>query len=156
MRSLSLSYSSAVTLARESRPIICPNDGFERQLRVWQFCKYDIYQPSSDAPSTTTEAVTETRQEKPSYKAWKAERDVLLKRGEEDVNRAKFSSVASMAALFGKRRREIDSEGKVEKSLEEGKRKESWDRVQRMEEEWNERLKKGIAVKDEDDKPSDH
>ena len=154
MRSLSLPYASALSLARESRPVICPNDGFERQLRIWEYCKYDIYEHLLDRSSTA--ATEETRKEKPSYKAWKAERDSLLKRGEEDINRAKFSSVASMVALFGKRRREVESGGEVEKSLESEKRKESWDRVQRMEEEWNERLKKGVTAQGDDHTPGEH
>lgn len=95
MRELSLSYVSALALARESRATITPNLGFECQLSVWEQCDYDIMtqEPGSDAT-----------QEKGAYYAWKSNRDSLIGRGEEAVNRTRVSSMASMAASFGKRR----------------------------------------------------
>ncbi|EEP76045.1 predicted protein [Uncinocarpus reesii 1704] len=43
MRYRALSYFDALAMARESRPIIKPNQGFALQLRIWQLCNYDIY-----------------------------------------------------------------------------------------------------------------
>jgi hypothetical protein len=163
MRRFQLSYASALSLARESRPQITPNSGFERQLRVWEFCGYSVYDGSeSERPEAEMK-------EKPPYKAWKAERDNLLGRGEEDVNRARFSSLADMAARFGRRRHEereaeglaeadveksgsgsgsgknnnVQNNDELETSLSEDKRREAWERVQKMENEWNERLIRG-------------
>ncbi|KIW66106.1 hypothetical protein PV04_08310 [Phialophora macrospora] len=158
MRRLQISYASALSLARESRPQITPNSGFERQLRVWEFCRYSVYDDDGRDGSVESGRVNNERREKPSYKAWKAERDNLLKKGEEHVNRARFSSLADMAARFG-RRRQDDREGEgevgrsrqndvendegLEKSLGQDKRREAWERVQKMEREWNERLIRG-------------
>src|ERR1700742_5054996 len=103
MRKLRLPYASALGLARESRPEICPNNGFEKQLRVWEFCKYSVYSDSIDSDGTGHAE----RKDKPPYTAWKAERDNLLRKGEEDVNRARFSSLADMAARFGRRRQVV-------------------------------------------------
>lgn len=137
MRKRQLSFAAALSLARDSRALICPNSGFEKQLRIWEFCGYSIYQ------GVNTEEATKSgneRREKPPYKAWKAERDNLLKQGEEDINRARFSSLAGMAARFGQRRQEQEQE-------QEGsdKKDESWERVKRMESEWNEKLKRGLG-----------
>lgn len=95
MRELSLSYSSALALARESRATITPNLGFECQLSVWQQCDYDVV---SQKPGSVA------AQEKGAYHVWKSNRDSLIGRGEEAVNRTRVSSMASMAASFGKRR----------------------------------------------------
>ncbi|OAP56465.1 hypothetical protein AYL99_09644 [Fonsecaea erecta] len=148
MRKFNLSYSAALTLARETLPAICPNTGFEKQLRLWEFCQYNVYFDGGDEQQIVR------RREKPSYKAWIAERDNLLKRGEEDVNRARFSSLASMAARFGRKRQEdvedvggdqsrSSSEGQGAKSLEQKMRKENWERVQKMEQDWNDRMIRG-------------
>lgn len=48
----------------------------------------------------------ETMKEKPAYKAWKDERDNLVKQGGEAVTKARASSIASMVARFGKIRQE--------------------------------------------------
>lgn len=141
-----LPFSAALCLARESRPLICPNDGFERQLRTWEFCNYDVH-----SDELVPDAAV--RKEKRAYAVWKAERDNLLKRGEEDVNRTKSASIASMAAQFGRRRQqarrnaEKTREQGLEESVEEAKRKEEWERVEQMEHEWNERLKKGLVMR---------
>lgn len=119
--------------------MVCPNVGFERQLRLWGFCECDVYvrEPESvSAPGLVLK-------EKTAYKVWKAERDNLLDRGEEATNKARFSSMATMAAEFGKRRlkanKNINSkgeEGSVGSEEEERKRK-SWERVEKMEKDWN-------------------
>lgn len=98
MRRLKISYPTALSLAQESRSLICPNEGFQRQLQIWEQCNLDVYMPS-------TAGETE-KKEKPAYKAWKDERDSLLRGGEDVVNRARTSAMASMAARFGKRRQE--------------------------------------------------
>jgi hypothetical protein len=152
MRRFQLSYATALNLARESRPRICPNNGFEKQLRVWEFCRYSIYRDSDGSTE-------EIRKEKPPYKAWKAERDNLLQKGEEHVNRARFFSLADMAAKFGRRRQELSGSGEgggkggradsivdgeeLGRSLGDVQRREAWERVQRMESEWNDRLMRG-------------
>ncbi|KIX99696.1 uncharacterized protein Z520_04331 [Fonsecaea multimorphosa CBS 102226] len=151
MRKFKLSYSAALTLARESRPEICPNSGFEKQLRVWEFCQYNVYLVDDDDDEEQEVTQRPRRREKPSYKAWIAERDNMLKRGEEDVNRARLSSLASMAARFGRRRQEdvADDQAKNpteddgERSAEQKKRQENWERVRKMEQDWNERLIRG-------------
>lgn len=97
MRKLQVSYAEALSLAQESRSLISPNEGFHRQLQVWEQCKFDVYMP------TTVDGI---KKEKPAYKAWKDQRDGLLRGGEEAVNRARVSAMANMAARFGKRRQE--------------------------------------------------
>jgi hypothetical protein len=91
MRTLSIPYTTALALARQSRPIISPNSGFASQLKVWEECRYEVYLPG-------------TLEEKPSYKMWRDGRDELLKGGEEAVNRARISAMGSMAAGFGRMR----------------------------------------------------
>ncbi|OAG40111.1 hypothetical protein AYO21_05589 [Fonsecaea monophora] len=146
MRKFKLSYSDALALARESRPEICPNSGFEKQLRVWEFCQYSVYLDEDGQQTKQTE-----RRKKPSYKAWIAERDNLLRRGEEDVNRARAASLASMAARFGRKRQDEmaneqsqdASESGGRESAQQNQRKLNWERVQKMEQDWNERLIRG-------------
>lgn len=164
MRRFSLPVSSALSLARASRPIITPNSGFERQLRIWEHCQCDVYledcdskRPTTSSDSRTKSTVGDTqawpttqslRKPKPAYKAWIAERDSLLKRGQEDINRARFSSMASMAAQFGRRRRhqEADTtESSSDIGDDEKKRRASWERVERMENEWNQKLMRGLS-----------
>jgi len=93
MRKFSMPYVDALALARESRFIISPNSGFERQLQVWDDCKYNLSLPSGT--------------EKASYKLWRSEMDALIRRGEGAVAGARASSMASMAASFGRRRLEM-------------------------------------------------
>lgn len=171
MRHLSLSYSSALFLARSSGNSIAPNVGFERQLRIWEHCKYSIYQ--SDLVNRSKGSLGALKGSKrparlkikPAYKAYLAERDNLLKRGEKDTNRARFSSMASMAAQFGRRitqreaqaqeqktsRSQTDGTGKgkalpLTKLDSEKRRRDSWERVEQMEKEWNARLMGGGLV----------
>ena len=68
MRTLNLSYDAALAMARESRRQIMPNSGFERQLRLWEECQYDVYIRNLDDPFSS-------KIEKASYRAWKEERD---------------------------------------------------------------------------------
>jgi hypothetical protein len=159
MRHLALPYSSALSFARSSRPAITPNLGFEHQLRIWEHCKYTIYQSDPVDGSKGSLGANESPAPlkiKPAYKAYLAERDSLLKRGEEDINRVRFSSMASMAAQFGRRRTEreenktsraqTDDTGEALDSTKldaEKRRRDSWDRVEKMEKEWNARLMGG-------------
>ncbi|KFX86739.1 hypothetical protein V490_08891 [Pseudogymnoascus sp. VKM F-3557] len=114
MRDLSLDYATALSLAKESRPLIAPNQGFEAQLNVWGQCKYDIFihDPGSAIP-----------REKYAYKELKSIRDGLIGRGEEAVNRVRVASMASMAASFGKRRLQSieDAKGKKDEEGEDEK-----------------------------------
>lgn len=160
-------------MARSSCPSITPNPGFERQLRIWEHCRYAIYQTDlvdntkqSVGPANKDSKNPAFRKIKPAYKAYLAERDNLLKRGEEDINRARLASMASMVALFGRRRMEMESEAETEteslrheasqppadaaqkalssnKIAAEKKRRDSWARVEMMEKEWNARLMGG-------------
>lgn len=168
MRHLSLSYSSALLFVRSSCRSIAPTLDFERQLRIWEHCKYTIYQPdpverakeSLDASAASKSPVY--LKIKPAYKAYLAERSNLLKRGEEDINRARFSSMATIAAQLGRQRTEMEvqaqaQEHKVSRSQTDGvgkalpsaklhaemRRRDSWERVEQMEKEWNARLMGG-------------
>ncbi|KAI1629190.1 protein-tyrosine phosphatase-like protein [Exophiala viscosa] len=97
------SRSGAFVVAYTLSLVICPNDCFEKQLRVWEHCRYDIYlEVEEDAGSEGRRE----RKEKPAHKAWKARRDDLLTRGEGDVNRARDSSLANAAAALGRCRLE--------------------------------------------------
>ena len=115
MRKLQISFSDALAMARESRSIICPNEGFQRQLQIWEQCHYDIY---ANEQATSTDG----KKEKPPYKAWKVERDNLFKQTTEDVAKLRYSAMATMAAHFGKRKQE--SRGN-DKAKETGSTKES-------------------------------
>ncbi|PGH05598.1 hypothetical protein AJ79_06765 [Helicocarpus griseus UAMH5409] len=109
MRKFQLPYSDALSLARVLRPIICPNKGFEDQLRVWEQCRYDIH-----AGGHTDSA--ETKKTKAPYEAWKAKRDNTFKKSVEGINKNRASSVARLAAHVGKRRHaeeNLDREGSL-------------------------------------------
>ena len=102
MRTLSLSYSEALSLARESRSLISPNSGFEEQLLIWEACGYDVF--------------TDEGMQKEAYSIWQKKSDDVFGRGEEAVNKARATSMAKTVALFGKRRllKERSSSGKEE------------------------------------------
>ncbi|OCL02547.1 phosphatases II [Glonium stellatum] len=148
MRTFSLKYSSALSMAWECRPLVCPNAGFERQLRIWEFCEYDVYVRERESTLSPGSAP----KEKTAYKVWKAERDDLLSRGEEATNKARFLSMASMAAEFGKRRLKTNKninnkEGEeTTESEEEKQRRKSWERVENMEKDWNRKLIAGDVL----------
>jgi hypothetical protein len=89
MRTLSLPYSEALSLARDSRPLISPNSGFEEQLLIWEACGYDVL--AGDGA------------EKEAYKLWKKKRDGIFGGGEDVVNKARAASMAKTVAMFGKR-----------------------------------------------------
>lgn len=141
IRKLSLDYSAALGLARESRPLITPNPGFEYQLRVWHFCECDVYE-SDD--STTPDQ--KGPREKAAYRAWKANRDELLGRGEKAINMIRFKTVAGLAANFGKKRIQKIGESKEEGErigegdFEQEQKKKAWENVEKMEKEWTRRL----------------
>jgi hypothetical protein len=109
MRTLSLPYTNALSLARESRPLIMPNSGFEKQLLVWESCGYDIH---------CCDSVTE----KEEYTVWKRERDGVFGMGEEAVNKARAASMARTVAAFGKRR-VLEKERWGEVEMKEGSKK---------------------------------
>ena len=179
MRHFSFSYSVALSLARANRPMITPNGGFERQLRIWEHCSYSIYLDEADAASNQSQSSTsqletedtalvsetattiasssshQARKVKAAYKAWLAANQ--LQCGEVDVNRARWSSMAGVAARFGRLRQDQhekdDSNADSDKTTStwgtilgnEEKRRESWERVQKMEKEWNEKLIRGLV-----------
>lgn len=125
MKKLSLTYSAALRLARESRDVITPNSGFEQQLRIYEHCKYEIHKPMrpfSPAPVSTpgpdqverqlgastgdSSTIEGNRELKPAYTVWKKERDIRAANGE---HLGKFSDMANMAAAFGRRRLEAQT-----------------------------------------------
>ena len=110
-----------------------------RQLRIWEACKYDIYIPD---PKTGAE-----RKEKAAYKVWKKERDAILGQGVEAVNKNRFAAIGATAADFGRRRlKALDAEGDKKEGRggaetgEEIRRKDAWQRVTEMENDWTKRL----------------
>ncbi|KAF2183508.1 phosphatases II [Zopfia rhizophila CBS 207.26] len=103
MRTLTLSYDTALSLARESRSLVTPNPGFERQLRIWEECQYEVYTCEPATASTPYLPPVE----KPAYKVWKQQRDDLFCQRTEDVNKIRASTMASMAAQFRKEGKRI-------------------------------------------------
>lgn len=69
MRTLQLSYKEALSLARESRPLINPYPSFEPQLKIWEECEYFLYTHFPDPGRA---------EEKPAYATWKSERDQYI------------------------------------------------------------------------------
>jgi hypothetical protein len=109
MRTLNISFATALAAARQSRPLISPNQGFEKQLIIWTQCDYNIY-----LQSTPTSSANETPKEKEPYKEWKADRDRLFVEGEEAVNKKRASAMASMAAGIGRMRSHMVEESVIE------------------------------------------
>jgi dual specificity phosphatase 12 len=103
MRRLDVGYEEALAIARSCRPLITANEGFAKQLQLWHQMRYTIYE---NEPANA-EGEPQERKLKSLYLAWKAERDGLLKLGEEEVNKRRAKSMASMAAQFGERRLEM-------------------------------------------------
>jgi dual specificity phosphatase 12 len=112
MRRLGVNYEEALVLARSCRSLVTPNEGFAKQLELWHSMGCSIYEGEV--------ADGGERKLKSLYLAWKAERDGLLMMGEEEVNKRRAKSMASMAAQFGERRLEMkrrideDVRGKTE------------------------------------------
>jgi hypothetical protein len=144
MRKFSLDYSAALSLARESRPLLTPNPGFEDQLRIWQFCNYDIYLSDDSTASDSS-----SPKPKPAYKAWMSKRDAMFAKGEEAINKARFASMASLAASFGKKRIEEKEEGDREEQIESSnkfdQKQKAWEIVEQMEQMWTRRLIAGAS-----------
>ncbi|KAF2492029.1 phosphatases II [Lophium mytilinum] len=139
MRACRLPYSEALALARESRALITPNLGFEKQLRIWGFCEYEVVVPGSGSLTSALGNVVEDVEKRP-YVVWKRERDELFRKGEVAVNRERAQGLAGMAAEFGKKGTE--GLGKGGGRGQEGGT-DGWERVEAMEEEWNRRLING-------------
>jgi hypothetical protein len=79
MKYLSLPYAAALLTARQSRPIISPNTGFEYQLRIWEKCGFDLFIPEGEDQEEDDDQI-ELQQvehlqltEEPEYAAWKEE-----------------------------------------------------------------------------------
>ena len=103
MRRLDVGYEEALEMARSCRPLITANEGFAKQLQLWHQMRYSIYENEP----TNAEGEPQERKLKSLYLGWKMERDGLLKLGEEEVNKRRAKSMASMAAQFGERRLEM-------------------------------------------------
>jgi dual specificity phosphatase 12 len=93
MKSLNMQYTDALDLARKYRPIITPNLAFAEQLDLWERMHYCL--------------LNDDGSEKTLYRDWKVRRESKLRMGEEENNRERARSVASMAARFGARRMEF-------------------------------------------------
>lgn len=135
MWKLKLTYSAALQLARESRAQILPNPGFQKQLRIWEFCGYQVF---------VTNEETGEKNEKPAYHAWKREVDAL--RG-EDKDRLRVSALAGMAAAVGRRRNESQESQGVDQGVDQEIRRHQWDNVEQQERMWNDRLIRGQVVR---------
>jgi hypothetical protein len=107
MRTKSMDYDSALALARKSRSIIMPNSGFADQLRLWGQMDYTIY-ASDDASDVGMHGGE--RKTKARYEDWRANRGILLSKGEEAKQEVLRKSMADMAAAFGKRRMQMKGE----------------------------------------------
>lgn len=123
MRTLKLSYAAALSLAKESRPLICPNEGFERQLQLWQRCEYKVSLPES-APSFARTYLfglnpVPTWTEKPAYQAWQAEPDGGLSTDGDAIKKARFGTIAGMVAEIGRKRTDEQQKSVTEENLGE-------------------------------------
>lgn len=90
MRARKIGYADALSLARESRVLIHPNPGFEAQLRIWEFCGYDVWAEDGG-----------NRKPKKAYEAFLRQRDELAGRGWEAVMRERVKGMAGLAARVG-------------------------------------------------------
>jgi len=135
MRTLSLPYASALSLARESRALITPNAGFEKQLRIWAFCNYSLVEPGTGSLTSASGNVVRDREKRP-YTVWKRERHELVGRGDGAVNRERVRGMVGRAAELGRRRAEKEKEGKEGR----GGRGKEWEKMEEMEREWNRKL----------------
>ncbi|KAJ4298313.1 hypothetical protein N0V90_006213 [Kalmusia sp. IMI 367209] len=104
MRSLEIGFDAALGLARKSRVAIGPNSGFVEQLRLWGSMGYTIYGDDEG-------------QVKPQYENWKANRGLLLSKGEQMKQEVMMRSMADMAARFGRRKLELKKKQGVGKSV---------------------------------------
>lgn len=121
-------YSAALSQIRDSHPEVSVHPSFEKQLRIWHFCTYNIRDASGA--------------EKRPYSVWKAERDELLGRGHEAITRRQTLAIGRLAADIGQRRaKERENEHEVDELATE--RKGSWKRVEDMEETWRRKLMSG-------------
>jgi dual specificity phosphatase 12 len=91
MRSRSLNYESALALARKSRAVIAPNEGFADQLRLWQKMNYSI----SEADGVGL------RKTKLQYEEWRIDRGILLTKDEEMRHKVMRDFMDDMAIKFG-------------------------------------------------------
>lgn len=103
MQSRSIDYEAALALAVGSRAIIGPNTGFVDQLRLWKQMNYSIYEEEPQDQGTE-------RKRKSQYDDWKANRGILMSKGEEAKQEVLMKSMADMAARFGRRRLELKGE----------------------------------------------
>jgi dual specificity phosphatase 12 len=85
MRTLGLSFDTALSLAQESRRLIMPNPGFKQQLRIWEECQYEVYIREHDTASIHSSPTVE----KPAYTVWKQQRDDVFSQRIEDMNKTK-------------------------------------------------------------------
>ncbi|KAF2762132.1 phosphatases II [Pseudovirgaria hyperparasitica] len=110
MWSRGLTYAAALDLARESRDVITPNEGFVRQLRVWEECGCAIRGEEDGV-------------EKGVFVEWRREREGRLAvMGEEELNRERVRAMVGVAVGIMARpgrvlegvRRQGEGEGEVE------------------------------------------
>ncbi|KAH7116103.1 protein-tyrosine phosphatase-like protein [Dendryphion nanum] len=92
MRKLHLSYPSALALARESRPLILPNQGFAEQLLLWRNMGFDAFDSEGNP--------------KALYRRWMAENETMMVGGEEWRGRYRARGMGELAARVGRLRGE--------------------------------------------------
>jgi hypothetical protein len=132
-QTLSLSYAASLTLARQSRPQINPNPGFEHHIRLWIYLNYSIYSSNNE------------KREKHLYTAWKKSRVRFLSRGEAVVNRERIRMMGKVAAGIGQRGGAETTQMESLTSTEEIQSK-----AEEEEEMWNNRLKTGWMYWDDE------
>ncbi|KAJ9659642.1 hypothetical protein H2198_003056 [Neophaeococcomyces mojaviensis] len=171
MRYLRTRFSVALGLAQESIPSLTINNNFERQLRIWEFCRYNIYQidpqsrPMSPHPSVDVNPMPGTYPLSPIVTGSAIEGSIdwttstlgtgqhkpayLAWRKECDTLLAVSRSreLSQMAANLGKQRFEAGNrdEGQPNSTqyFERTSKEAQWARVEEMEETWNKRLLNG-------------
>ncbi|KAF2261251.1 dual specificity phosphatase [Lojkania enalia] len=111
MRTRSIDYDAAFNFARKSRSLITPNSGFAEQLRLWQQMGYTIYEKASEGGEENG-----APKMKQQYEEWKANRGILLSKGEEAKQQLIRKSMADMAARFGRQRIELKEKNEAESS----------------------------------------
>ena len=94
MRRLRMEYDDALALVRKYRPLVTPNEGFEKQLRLWRELEWSRYDNA------------EISKVKERYLVWLRERQEMSKKDEEERNKSRAQAVGKLTAFFAARRAE--------------------------------------------------
>ncbi|KAL2856284.1 protein-tyrosine phosphatase-like protein [Aspergillus pseudodeflectus] len=104
MKYLSLPYAAALLTARQSRPVIAPNIGFEYQLRMWERCGFGVFLPGGEDQENDQEEEEGQVQliEESEYAAWKEDvAQVYSHEQLKDFQRAREDCIRRMVARLG-------------------------------------------------------